>query len=67
MVRRGDPKGATLVWCRKCSGHAVPLRVKADEPMQTRNDGHERTQKDVNTEYCTRRNCSGQQRERVER
>ena len=22
MVRRGDPNGETLVWCKKCSGDA---------------------------------------------
>ena len=53
MVRSVDPNGGRL--------------GKADEPMQTRKDGHERVRKDVKTKLFSRkRKGSGQERERVE-
>ena len=48
MVRRVDPHGAALVSCRKMLGLCpVPSGAEADEPQQTKEEGHKRTRKDV--------------------
>ena len=48
MVRRMDPNGEALVWCRKCSGYArCRLLPEADEPLWARIERHQRAWTDV--------------------
>ena len=36
MVRRVDPNGEALVWCRNCSGYAVPKLLNRCRQTKTR-------------------------------